>query len=75
VDIVARRGREARDERLRAFLFQTSRPVECKAYSTGVSVSAFQLFFAEWIVDMVARRGASDQSRESRAGAGDSING
>ena len=26
------------------FGFQNSRPVECKAYSTGVSVSAFRLF-------------------------------
>jgi hypothetical protein len=28
--------------------------------------------FVKWIVDMVARRGASDQSLGSRAGTGDS---
>ncbi len=55
--------RETRDERSRAFLFQISRPVECKAYSTGVSASRFQLFFGDWIVDMVARRGSNVERR------------
>jgi hypothetical protein len=55
VDIVARRGREARDERSRALGFRILAPWNAKPIPPGSAFPLSAFFFAEWTVDMVAR--------------------